>query len=389
MKNVVILGSSGSIGENALRVAKALPEEFKIVGLAVSSNIERLLEQAEEFGVTNVAVSDDVMAERAGELAPDHLNVLKGLDGVTELAGMDDVDLVVCAIVGMAAIKPVLAAIEMGTDIALATKETLVAAGHIVKVACETSESSIIPVDSEHSAIFQCMARRQDQLSLNRDPELRKIFLTCSGGPFGMRPDIDLTKVSKTEVLNHPRWNMGAKITVDSASLMNKGLELIEARWLFDLSSDEIDIVIHPESIIHSMVEYVDGSTLAQLSVPDMRYAIQFAMTYPNRMDGNLPGMSLKDIASLNFYEPDLERFPALRLAKESINVAGTLPTVLNAANEEAVAMFLRDEIKFCNIWEIVEKVMESHKPIHDLTIEAVFDAEDWARAKAREIKVN
>jgi len=386
MKNVVILGSTGSIGENALRVANALPEEFNIVGLAVNSNIERLLEQAEQFGVNTVAVADDVMAERAEELAPSHIKVLKGLDGVTELSAFDDVDLVVCAIVGMTAIRPVLAAIERGTDIALATKETLVAAGHIVKVACETSTSSIIPVDSEHSAIFQCLARRQNKISLNRDPELKKIFLTCSGGPFGMKPEIDLTQVTKQEVLNHPRWNMGAKVTVDSASLMNKGLELIEARWLFDLHSEDIDIVIHPESIIHSMVEYVDGSTLAQLSIPDMRYAIQFAMTYPNRLDGKLPGMSLSDIASLNFCEPDIERFPALRLAKESIDVAGTLPTVMNAANEEAVAMFLEDRIKFCHIWEIVEKVMEEHNAVHDLTIEAVFEAEDWARRRASEI---
>jgi len=386
MKNVVILGSSGSIGENALRVASALPEEFNIVGLAVNSNIERLLEQAKQFGVNTVAVADDVMAERAEELAPSHIKVLKGLDGVTELSAYDDVDLVVCAIVGMTAIRPVLAAIEKGTDIALATKETLVAAGHIVKVACETSDSSIIPVDSEHSAIFQCLARRQSTISLNRDPELKKIFLTCSGGPFGTKPEIDLTKVTKAEVLNHPRWNMGAKVTVDSASLMNKGLELIEARWLFDLHSDEIDIVIHPESIIHSMVEYVDGSTLAQLSIPDMRYAIQFAMTYPKRLDGKLSGMSLSDIASLNFFEPDIDRFPALHLAKEAIDVSGTMPTVMNAANEEAVAMFLGDKIKFCFIWEIVEKVMSEHKSVHDLTIEAVFDAEDWARRRAGEL---
>jgi 1-deoxy-D-xylulose-5-phosphate reductoisomerase len=386
MKNVVILGSTGSIGENALRVADTLPDEFNIVGLAVNSEIDRLLEQAEQFGVNTIAVADEVMAERAEELAPSHIKVLKGLDGVTELSGYDKVDLVVCAIVGMAAIKPVLAAIEKGTDIALATKETLVAAGHIVKVACETSKSSIIPVDSEHSAIFQCLSRRQEQTSLNRDPELKKIFLTCSGGPFGTKPEIDLQNVTKAEVLNHPRWNMGAKVTVDSASLMNKGLELIEARWLFDLHSDEIDIVIHPESIIHSMVEYIDGSTLAQLSIPDMRYAIQFAMTYPNRLDGKLSGMSLKDIASLNFYKPDFERFSSLRLAKESIDIGGTMPTVMNAANEEAVSMFLADRIKFCNICEIVENVMSKHNTVHDLTLEAVFEAEDWARRRVGEV---
>ncbi len=386
MKNVVILGSTGSIGENALRVANNLPEEFNIVGLAVNSDIDRLLEQAEQFKVGTIAVADEVMAERAEELAPSHIKVLKGLDGVTELSGHDKVDLVVCAIVGMAAIRPVLAAIEKGTDIALATKETLVAAGHIVKVACETSNSSIIPVDSEHSAIFQCLARRREHTSLNRDPELKKIFLTCSGGPFGTKPEIDLTNVTKAEVLNHPRWNMGAKVTVDSASLMNKGLELIEARWLFDLRSDEIDIVIHPESIIHSMVEYIDGSTLAQLSIPDMRYAIQFAMTYPKRLDGKLSGMSLKDIASLNFYKPDFERFSALRLAKESIDTGGTMPTVMNAANEESVTMFLGDRIRFCNICEIVEKVMSEHKTVHDLTIEAVFEAEDWARRRVGEL---
>lgn len=386
MKNVVILGSSGSIGENALRVVKALPEEFNVVGLAVGSNIERLLDQAEEFDVDNIAVADDVMAVRTEELISSDKNLYKGAEGVAELASMDDVDLVICAIVGMAAIRPVLAAIERGIDIALATKETLVAAGHIVKVACEASESSIIPVDSEHSAIFQCLARRQSGISMNRDPELRKIFLTCSGGPFGMKPEVDLSSVKKRDVLNHPRWNMGNKVTVDSASLMNKGLELIEARWLFDLNSDEIDIVIHPESIIHSMVEYVDGSTLAQLSVPDMRYAIQFAMTYPDRMDGRLPGMGLTDFAKLHFHKPDESRFPALRLARHAIDISGTLPTVMNAANEEAVAMFLDDKIKFCRIWEIVEKVMDEHDTIHELTLDAVFEAEEWARRRAREI---
>jgi len=292
-KNIVILGSTGSIGESALRVVAAFPDRFRIIGLAAQNRIERLLEQARLFSVERVAVADLESAQRAKQMAPTGLTVLSGPEGLEELAALPAADIVLVAVVGMAGLRPVLAALRQGTDVALATKEVLVAAGHKVIAASRASGARILPVDSEHSAIFQCL----DGKGTDR---VRRLMLTASGGPFAHNPRLDLEKVTVAEALKHPRWNMGRKVTVDSATMMNKGLEIIEAHWLFGVPFDRIEVVMHPESIVHSMVEFQDGNVLAQLSVSDMRFAIQLALTWPERLDGGLPALDLTRLGTLH-----------------------------------------------------------------------------------------
>ena len=378
MKKIVILGSTGSIGESTLRVVEALPSRLKVVGLAVNRSHKRVLQQAAQFHVSRVAVADPEAARLCAAEAPPGIQVREGERGVEALAALDEADVVLCALVGMAGLKPVMAALAGGTDVALATKEVLVAAGAIVTEAAARRGCRLLPVDSEHSAIFQCVDGKPRH-------EIKRILLTASGGPFALKPDMDFDRVTVAEALRHPRWNMGRKVTVDSATLMNKGLEIMEAHWLFGVPVDKIDVVVHPESIVHSLVEFADGSVLAQLSPPDMRFAIQYALTYPERVDGNLPALDLAKTGPLHFKEPDEKRFPCLRLAREAAQAGGTLPAVLNAANEVAVQKFLDGKVSFAGIWRLVEKVMARHRATAKPGLDDILEADAWARTTAEE----
>ena len=348
-RKIVILGSTGSIGENALNIVRDFPDEFKVVGLATGSNSARLAEQAREFGVKHTALGG-----KCGIGIP----ACSCSSPIDAIASLPEADLVVCAIVGMAALSPVLAAIEAGHDVAIATKEVLVAAGEIVTRRAAAKGVRFLPVDSEHSAIFQAL---QDANSVST---ISRLILTASGGPFASRPDIDFETVTPALALNHPRWKMGPKVTIDSATMMNKGLEILEARWLFDIPVERIAVLIHPESIVHSLVEFGDGAQLAQLGMPDMRLPIQYAMTWPRRLPNPaLPRLDLAKIATLNFREADETRFPCLRLAREASAAGGLVPAVMNAANEAAVAAFLRNEIKFSDIPRRIETAMSRTPP--------------------------
>lgn len=376
-KKIVILGSTGSIGENALRVATALPERLKVIGIASRTSSGRLLEQAAEFKVKHIALADPEASEAARYALPRGTTLHRGPEGVEELASMKEADLVLCAMVGMAGLKPVLSALSQGTDVAIATKEVLVAAGRMVMACAARNKARLLPVDSEHSAIFQCLEGKPAS-------SIRRLILTASGGPFAHRSDLDFDRVTAAQALKHPRWNMGRKVSVDSATLMNKGLEIMEAHWLFGIPYDRIDVVIHPESIVHSLVEFVDGSVLAQLSPPDMRFAIQHALTWPERADGGLPRLDLATLGCLNFSAPDPLRFPCLGLARKAAITGGTMPCVLNAANEIAVAEFLDGTIAFSGIWHTVEAVMNRHKSIPTPNLEQILHTDNWARQEAR-----
>ncbi len=379
-KKIVLLGSTGSIGENVLNVVRALKGRIVVKALAANSNWERVLEQAREFGAEEIALSDKESA-RACSRNGDGVVVKSGADGVAELAADEDVDLVVCAIVGIASLKPVLSALQAGTDVALSSKEALVTGGRIVRRASAASGAKLLPVDSEHSAIFQCLADNTGGLESGRIRKVvNRMILTASGGPFGLKPEVDLEKVSVDQVLRHPNWDMGDKVTVDSATLMNKGLEIMEAQWLFDMPLDRIGVVIHPESIVHSLVEFADGNMLAQLCLPDMRYAIQYALTFPERVNGGLKGLDLADIGKLTFDEPDTGRFPCLELARRAAGMGGTMPTVLNAANEVAVERFLSGSIRFPEIWRIVENVMDSCQSVEEPDLDSIMEADKWTR---------
>lgn len=376
LKNLVILGSTGSIGESALRVVAAFPDRFRIIGLAAQNRTERLLEQARLFSVERVAVADLESARRAKQSAPAELTVLSGPEGLEELAALSSADIVLVAVVGMAGLRPVLAALQQGTDVALATKEVLVAAGHKVMAASRAGQARLLPVDSEHSAIFQCLGGQGAD-------RVRRLVLTASGGPFAHNPRIDLEKVTVVEALKHPRWNMGRKVTVDSATMMNKGLEIIEAHWLFGVPLDRIEVVMHPESIVHSMIEFQDGNILAQLSVSDMRFAIQLALTWPERLDGGLPALDLARLGALHFAAPDEARFPCLNLARAAARVGGTMPVILNAANEVAVQEFLNNKLSFPGIWRTVEKILSRHTALADPDLPDIMAADSWAREEA------
>lgn len=377
MKRIAILGSTGSIGESALRVVEALPEAVSVVAIGVRSDVTRALTQAAQFGIGHVAVVDEAAAKAAAAQAPAGVQIHVGEGGLEEIASLSDVDLVLCSVVGIAGLRPVMAAIDAGKDIALATKEVLVAAGSLVMRAAAEKGVQILPVDSEHSAIFQCLQGEGNAV--------RRLILTASGGPFADRPELDLDRVTVDDALDHPRWDMGRKVTIDSATLMNKGLEIMEARWLFTMAMDAIDVVIHPESIVHSLVELVDGNVLAQLGVPDMRFAIQYALLHPERRDGGLPRLDLAAIKTLHFREPDMNRFPCLGLARRAAAEEGTLPAVLNAANEVAVEKFLVGKRSFSAIWRTVESVMDRHKGVRDPSLDDVFAADQWARKMAGE----
>lgn len=380
-KNISVLGSTGSIGVNTLDVIRSFPGRFTLVGLAAGRNVRLLAEQAAEFRPRLAAVLTEPLArELKGLLNPAwEIEVVWGEEGFMKAASLDEAGTLVSAMVGAAGLRPTWAAIQAGKRIALANKETLVTAGDLVMAEAESKGAEILPVDSEHSAIFQVLdgQRRED---------LKRIILTASGGPFWGRSQEGLATVTREDALAHPNWNMGAKISVDSATLMNKGLETIEAKWLFGLPWDKIAIHIHTQSIVHSLVEFVDGSVLAQLGLPDMRLPIAYALSYPERLPLDLPGLDLPQAAALTFAEPDLQRFPCLALALEAGQRGGGAPAALNAANEVAVQSFLDGELAFQDIAAVTARVMDKDRaePLRDL--EHVFIIDQAARAKAREV---
>jgi len=377
MKRVILLGSSGSIGESTCKVARALPDKMKIVGLGVAKSTNRVIEQAKEFGVSAIAVSDPKAAEKARLHLPNGCRFFEGPEGLARMVEETEADMVLVAIVGTAGLAPALAALRTGKDLAVASKEILVLAGSAVMEEAKKRKRQVLPVDSEHNAIFQCLQGANGK-------EVQKIILTASGGPFRQMPAKEMAKVTVAQALKHPTWSMGKKITIDSATMFNKGLEMIEAHWLFGLPMAQVDVVVHPQSIVHSMVEFVDGSVLAQLSVTDMCFPIQYAITYPERRPSGLPPLDLPKLGSLTFEKPDEKRFPALRLAREAGEAGGTLPGVFNAANEVAVEAFLDEKIPFPRIWELVESVMTIHQNIPEPDLPAIIAADGWARAEAR-----
>lgn len=375
-QRVAILGSTGSIGENSLQVVRYLGGNVKVVGLAAGRRIERLAEQAAEFRPEWVAVPDAEAARLLRPLLPAGCRALVSGPDLEAAVAAPELDTVLCAIVGTAGLLPVLSAVQAGKRIALASKEILVMAGGLVMAAAARSGSRIIPVDSEHSAICQCLEGRAPA-------QVRRLILTASGGPFRELPAAELEKVTPAQALKHPTWVMGSKITIDSATLMNKGLELIEAHWLFAVPEDRLDVVVHPQSVIHSMVEFIDGSVLAQLSMPNMCLPIQYALTWPDRCQGQLPPLDFAKLARLDFLAPDTGRFPALGLARAAIRVAGTLPAVYNAANEVAVERFVNGELSFPGIWRCVEKTMAAHVVQPATELDTIIAADAWARRTA------
>ncbi|HDM79021.1 MAG TPA: 1-deoxy-D-xylulose-5-phosphate reductoisomerase [Deltaproteobacteria bacterium] len=378
MKNLTILGSTGSIGKNTLEIVRQFPDRFRVIALGAGKNLEPLKSQIDEFRPTAVSVLNEEVARELGKLIETtaDLEIYWGEEGYKKISSIPDVDMVVSAIVGGAGFAPTVAAIEAGKDIALANKETLVMGGEIVTRLVKEKGVQLLPVDSEHSAIFQC-------LQGNRRDNVRKILLTASGGPFRKYSKEEMDSVTPDDALNHPTWAMGSKITIDSSTLMNKGLEVIEAHWLFDVAPEQIQIHIHPESIIHSMVEYIDGSVIAQLGIPDMKTPIAYALAYPDRLPIDNPPLDLFALKKLTFYEPDFELFPCLRLAYEALKAGGTMPAVLNAANEVAVEAFLTRKIPFLAIPEVIELTMQKHQVSAGQEIDEVLGADRWARETA------
>jgi len=384
MKRISILGSTGSIGVSSLRVVEDRPSQFSVVALAAGRNMELLKGQVERFRPRVVSVYDEQCAQSLKSmLGKAGVKIVWGADGYREAAACSDADMVISAMVGAAGLLPTLAAIEAGKDIALANKETLVMAGELVMKRAAEKGVRLIPVDSEHSAIFQC-------LNGERADRVKRIILTASGGPFFKLPAAELAGVTVEDALRHPNWSMGKKITIDSASMMNKGLEVIEARWLFGVEPDRISVAVHPQSIIHSMVEFVDCSIIAQLGVPDMRIPIAYALSYPDRMPENKLSLDIfSKAASLEFFPPDTDKFPCLNLAYEALGKGGTMTAVLNAANEVAVDAFLAGKISFSRLPEIIRSTMSRHEVNKIQTVSEVIEADAWARRTAWEITGN
>jgi len=381
MKKITLLGSTGSIGVSALDVIEKNPKKFKVMALAAGRNVRLLAQQILKFQPKIVAVRAKQDAERLRRLmgSKNNIPILYDGTGIEELASYPSSDMVISAISGAAGLKPTLAAIEAGKDIALANKETMVVAGHLVTKKAKIKKINIFPVDSEHSAIFQCLEGQQPQ-------SLRRIILTASGGPFLNFSKDDLNQVTLKQALKHPRWKMGRKITIDSASLMNKGLEVIEAKWLFNLDIGHIDILIHPQSVVHSLIELLDGSVLAQLGIADMRIPIAYALTYPDRMINDLPLLNLAKTGRLEFYPPDMKKFPCLRLAYEAGRIGETAPAALNAANEVAVAAFIENKICFNDLPKVIEKVLDKHQKQRNPSLEDILDVDSEARTQAESV---
>ncbi len=369
MKKIGILGSTGSIGTQTLEIVRN-NKELQVIALAAGNSVLKMEEQIREFS-PEIAVlwSEEAASELKGRVSDTQTRILSGMEGLLELAVWPEMDVFVTAIVGMIGIKPTIAAIQAGKDIALANKETLVTAGHLIMPLAKEKKVSILPVDSEHSAIFQSMHGE------NRE-RVRKILLTASGGPFRGRGRKELENITVEDALKHPNWSMGKKITVDSSTLVNKGLEVIEAKWLFGVEPEAIQVIVHPQSIIHSMVEYADGGIMAQLGVPDMKLPIQYALFYPDRKPMEGKRVDFFELGSLTFEKPDVETFRGLSMAYQAIAEGGSMPTVFNAANEKAVALFLEKKIRFLEIYDLIQGAMESHKTIIDPSVEQILDAE-------------
>jgi len=375
-KRVVILGATGSIGESALKVAHDIPERMEIVGLAAKSNAKKLAAQANLVRPEAVCLVDE---HHLGTLCANleyKPKIYTGDDGLDEIACLASAEMVLVAVVGTGGLRPALRAIEAGKDLAVASKEILVMAGEAVMGAAAKKGARVLPVDSEHNAIYQCLE--------GRDPAtVRRVILTASGGPFRETPNDQFAAITQEQALKHPTWNMGPKVTIDSATLFNKGLEMIEAHWLFGVGMDRVDVVIHPQSIVHSMVEFVDGSVLAQLSHSDMCFPIQYAVTWPDRVANTLPPLDFGKLQRLDFATPRFDDFPALNLARRAGEAGGTLPAVMNAANEVAVSAFLARQIAFPRIWGLVEEVMNRHQSVANPTLDAILAADRWARETA------
>jgi 1-deoxy-D-xylulose-5-phosphate reductoisomerase len=392
-RGVVILGATGSIGESALKVARDIPERMEIVGLAANSNAEKLAAVANKVRPESLCLVDEKKVEilrKALEYKP---RIFSGETGLREIACLTNADMILVAIVGTGGLRPALAAVEAGKDLAVASKEILVMAGEIVMREARDNGVHVLPVDSEHNAIFQCLesgralgaskTRGAKAAPAFQSPDVRRIILTASGGPFREMPRRDFNSITPEQALKHPTWNMGPKITIDSATLFNKGLEMIEAHWLFGVEMKRVEVVIHPQSIVHSMVEFADGSTLAQLSYSDMCFPIQYAVTWPYRVPNTLPPLDFSKLSKLEFFTPRYDDFPALNLARRAGETGGTLPAVMNAANEVAVAAFLDRQVSFPRIWQLVEEVMNRHASVAHPDLDAILQADQWARGEA------
>lgn len=373
-KRICLLGSTGSIGQQAIEVIREHRDKFELVAVAVLGSIDALEEQIHEFKPRIAVVYDEVQAKILKGRINTATEILVGMEGLITAATYEEVDMVLNSVVGSVGLQPTISAIRCKKDIALANKETLVVAGSLVMEELKRNKVRMIPVDSEHSAIFQCLQ--------GEDPNsLSKIILTASGGPFREWSREDIAKANHRAALKHPNWSMGRKISIDSATLMNKGLEVIEAKWLFNIDVNKIEVVVHPQSIIHSMIELKDYSVIAQMGVPDMKLPIQYALTYPQRQRGNLPRMSFSEIKELSFSEPDIERFPCLGLAYEAIRIGGTMPCVINGANEILVQYYLNDRISFYDISKYIEKAMLKHQAFEYTTIDELLEVDNWVRA--------
>ncbi|HOV78736.1 MAG TPA: 1-deoxy-D-xylulose-5-phosphate reductoisomerase [Bacillota bacterium] len=381
MKKIVILGSTGSVGRQTLEVIRSLPDRFKVVGLGAGKNWRLLAEQIREYKPSLAALADENELKKIIGILPRETRPEMdwGRKGMENLAAMTEADLVVIAVSRAAGIYPTIAAIRAGKDIALANKETLVSAGQIVMELAREKKVRILPLDSEHSAVWQCLEGRNAG-------DVEKIILTASGGPFREMDKENFEKVTPDMALKHPNWNMGSRITIDSATMMNKGFEVIEARWLFGVHYSQIEVVIHPQSIVHSAVEFLDGSIIAQMGIPDMRLPIQYALTYPERVTGPAPRLKLADLSGLTFMRPDTERFPSLSLAFEAGRAGGTMPAVLNAANDIAVDLFLAGKITFDKIMTVVASVMQRHEKVNRPSLDEILEADRWSRAVGRDI---
>lgn len=378
-RRIAILGSTGSIGRQALDVIRQHMDLFEVELLTANNSSELLISQAIEFNPNSVVICNEEKYKEVSEaLQPHYIKVFAGMQSVCDLVASDTIDIVLTSMVGFSGLSSTVAAVKAGKTIALANKETLVAAGEIVMALAAEHRARILPVDSEHSAIFQCLMG-------SAGADIEKIHLTASGGPFRTWAKEDIAKATRTEALKHPNWNMGSKITIDSATMMNKGLEIIEAKWLFGTEGDKINVVVHPESIIHSMVEYADGSVIAQMGHPDMREAIQFAFSFPDRLTLDNRKLNFAELGSLSFFAPDFNRFPALNLAYEALRRGGNMPCIMNAANEAAVAAFLQDRIGFYQITDVVEECMKGSEFVATPDLDTIFAVNESTLAKAQE----
>ena len=370
-KRLSILGSTGSIGENTLKVCHNLGDEIEIVYLTANKNADKLIKQANVFHPKAVVIIEESFVEYVKENIPESIDVLVGRTGLLEIAGRNDVDIVMNGLVGSAGMEPTIRSLEAGVNVALSNKESLVMAGSVIESVKKKTGAKIFPVDSEHSAIWQCLTG--EDLS-----DVKKIILTGSGGPFRTRDINTFSEITPKEALNHPNWNMGNKITIDSATMMNKGLEVIEAKWLFGLEANQIEIVIHPESIIHSMIEFFDGSVKAQLGVPDMKIPIQYSLSFPRHVEANWETLDLVKIKNLTFEAPNFDKFPCIKLAYDALESGGSTPVVLNVANEQAVYQFLNGRIKFIDIPKVIEKTCAVHQWIAEPTLDEILELELW-----------